>query len=134
MTKINVLKAASQMHISPELMYTWARGIRKPKLSTLLQVSLALSISPLELLTGNVVSSRRIASADQGMSGGRRGTPSSPDEVLRHLEAVLSSSEKPTVKEVARDLGYSNTCAIYKHYPDLCRAIAAKRRIETVER
>jgi DNA-binding phage protein len=133
MMKINVNNAASQMHLSRELMYSWLRGVRKPKLSTLLQVSLGLRISPLELLTGNAVSAStdgRVASVDQDIHGRRRKTPSSPVEVLRSLEAVLLSSEKPTVKAVSKDLGYSNTCAIYKYSPDLCRAIASKRRTD----
>lgn len=135
MTKINVSTGALAMHVCRELMYSWARGVRKPKLSTLLQVSLGLHISPLELLTGNTVSTprdNRIEISEQGIQRGRRKTPSSPAEVLRSLEAVLLSSEKPTVKAVAKDLGYSNTCTIYEHSPDLCSAIAAKRRTDTL--
>ncbi len=56
MTKINVSTTASQLHVSRELMYSWFSGVRKPQLSTLLQVSLGLNISPLEILTGNAVS------------------------------------------------------------------------------
>ena len=128
--------AESQMLVSRELVYSWLRGKRKPQLSTLLQVSLGLCTSPLELLTGNAVSALDdacITSAEhvQSIHGGRRKTPSSPDEVLRSLEAVLLSERIPTVKEVAKNLGYSNTCTIYEHGPELCRAIAAKRRADT---
>jgi len=136
MRKINLSMAESQMLVSRELVYSWLRGKRKPQLSTLLQVSLGLCTSPLELLTGNAVSALDdacITSAEhvQSIHGGRRKTPSSPDEVLRSLEAVLLSERIPTVKEVAKNLGYSNTCTIYEHGPELCRAIAAKRRADT---
>jgi Fe-S-cluster containining protein len=136
MTKLNVSAAASQMLVSPELLYSWSRGKRKPQLSTLLQVSLGLCTSPLELLTGNAVSAlvdgcRTSTEHLQDIHGGRRITPSRPDEVLRALEAVLLSECKPTVKEVAKDLGYSNTCTIYEHGPEICRAIAAKRHADT---
>jgi len=63
-----------------------------------------------------------------------RKSPSSPDEVLRSLEAVLLSAGKPTVKAVAKDLGYSNICTIYEHSSELCRAIAAKRHTDTEHR
>ncbi len=136
MTKINVSAAASQMLVSRELMYTWLRGVGKPQLSTILQVSQGLRTSPLELLMGSAVSSSidgHIESTEhlQSIHERRRKTPSSPDEVLRSLKAVLLSEHKPTLKEVAKDLGYNNTCTIYEHGPELCRAIAAKRHTDT---
>src|SRR5712692_7109928 len=90
--------------------------MRTPRLSALLQICAGLGTIPLELLTGCAASTDGCITDTEGIHraiGRRRKVPSSVDDVLRSLEAVLLSEEKPTLNKVAKDLGFSCTCKIY---------------------
>jgi AraC-like DNA-binding protein len=52
------------------------------------------------------------------------------DELRQALEAVLTSEEEPfpSMNEVAQFLGYRSPTFLYKHFPDLSRAITIKKR------
>jgi AraC-like DNA-binding protein len=52
------------------------------------------------------------------------------DELRQALEVVLASEEEPfpSMNEVARFLGYCSPTFLYKHFPDLSRAITSKKR------
>ena len=52
------------------------------------------------------------------------------DELRQALEAVLASEEEPfpSMNEVAQFLGYRSPSFLYKHFPDLSRAITTKKR------
>lgn len=54
----------------------------------------------------------------------------SSSELKEALEAVLASSEVPfpSIQEVARRLGYRHPTFLYKHFPELSRAISMKKR------
>lgn len=61
------------------------------------------------------------------MSNGRKSVVI--EQLRRELELVLASEQEPlpTVKEVAKRLGYS--CAtLYEYFPEMCHAIANRRR------
>ena len=51
------------------------------------------------------------------------------DELRQALEAVLASEEEPfpSMNEVAQFLGYRSPSFLYKHFPDLSRAITTKK-------
>src|SRR6266496_2537706 len=51
-------------------------------------------------------------------------------ELRQPLEAVLASEEEPfpSMNEVAQFLGYRSPSFLYKHFPDLSRAITTKKR------
>jgi AraC-like DNA-binding protein len=52
------------------------------------------------------------------------------DELRQALEAVLASEEEPfpSMNEVARFLGYRSPTFLYKHFPNLSRAITMKKQ------
>jgi AraC-like DNA-binding protein len=52
------------------------------------------------------------------------------DELRQALEAVLASEEEPfpSMNEVAKFLGYRSPNFLYKHFPELSRAITMKKR------
>ena len=52
------------------------------------------------------------------------------EETQKALEAILASDEEPfpSIKEVARRLGYRNKSTLYKRFPELTYAIAAKHQ------
>ena len=52
------------------------------------------------------------------------------EETQKALEAILASDEEPSpsIKEVAQRLGYRNKSTLYKRFPELTYAIAAKHQ------
>jgi len=134
---VNMNLLASQAHVCRELEFGWLSRVPKPQISTLLSICFVLRTSPLNLLKDN---SAFPASIDnpvidteyfQRLNVRHRKVPSNMHDVRKALEAVLLSEEKPTLNKVAKDLGYSNTCTIYKCDAELCRAITAKRQTDT---
>jgi len=52
------------------------------------------------------------------------------EELRQALEAILANDEEPfpSIQEVAQRLGYRHTTFLYKHFPELSRAISMKKR------
>jgi len=52
------------------------------------------------------------------------------EELRQALEAILANDEEPfpSIQEVAQRLGYRHPTFLYKHFPELSRAISMKKR------
>jgi AraC-like DNA-binding protein len=56
-------------------------------------------------------------------------------QIEKRLTNILSDpGEPPSIKEVARQLGYGDRHFLEYHFPDLCKQISARRHIERKQR
>ena len=108
----------------------WLTGTRQPQLGRLLDICRAFNTTPLCLLTLEAPASRRSVSlAEHGL--GRRRRPGTPHRRIDlpglkgELEAILRNggTAPPSMVQVSRRLGFGREI-LYKHYPELCRAIS----------
>ena len=54
--------------------------------------------------------------------------PCAQEEIARILEASLAQDNPVPVNQIAAQLGYETSLRLNRHFPELCRAIAAKQR------
>ena len=52
----------------------------------------------------------------------------SKEEILKALEAALEKESPPSLVQVAKSLGYASPQSLRPQFPDLCKALADKRR------
>jgi AraC-like DNA-binding protein len=105
-----------------------------PPLDALVKISHCLGISLVDFLTQEVdiiKTSKKLLLPSPVQQKKIRASPRSFDstQVQQALSSILAESQQPppTLKEVAESLGY-NRMLLYRHFPDLCYAIAAKSR------
>jgi hypothetical protein len=114
----------------------WLTGKVLPQFDLQLRICHLLGISLLDFLTSSDISNsiEKIPRSSQNPSRQPRESPKSfKKELVRDvLVAILETAEipPPTMKEVAQRLGYDRR-TIFKHFPDLCRAISALHRKES---
>jgi hypothetical protein len=131
---------ARHLHIHRRTAWEWGQGLQVPQLDTLLQLCSYFSTSPAHFLTGYALGT---APAQQYAPEGKP-TTEKPKRRFRKFEAerlrcalegILQEEENPppSMREVAKRLQYDSS-HLYKHFPDLCRAIAARYRSYQKER
>jgi hypothetical protein len=143
----NASALARQLQMTRDTVQEWRQGQQIPQLGSLIQICSHFGTSPLCLLTGKAVE----MAANQKNTLKKNPTSDKPrrrsrlfdtESLQRALEGVLLDMEDcpPSMGEVARRLGYDQS-HLYKHFPDLCRAIStryldyqAMRRMERLQR
>ena len=134
LTEGNMAAFASWIKTPKNTFWGWYQGKSFPTLEALLNISWVLNISVLELLTHKIEFTslgeiNRCTPSNQ--KNAKRLSPKNFDSktVQKALVEVLnqSNSEIPTIKEIAKKLGYERRL-ITKHFPKLCHAIVTKRR------
>ncbi|BAY33689.1 TetR family transcriptional regulator [Nostoc carneum NIES-2107] len=127
----NIAAFARQLQIPRNTVWLWCKGQNLPSINALLQICYSLKISVLDFITQGIesVNSSQTTRLPRSKIQSKPRASSHPfdaDSVMQYLEAVLVSKEypSPSMEEVARRLK-CNRRTVYKHFPDLCRAISA---------
>ncbi|WP_445633956.1 Helix-turn-helix domain-containing protein [Nostoc sp. DSM 114161] len=130
----NIAEFASLIGIPKNTLWMWQTGKALPVLDMLLKICYRLEISLLDLLKPEQLAAKsftKISHKTIRRSPTRRASPKLFDanQVQEALLTILASDNKPplTMEEVATSLG-CNRRTIFRHFPDLCRAISAKYR------
>jgi hypothetical protein len=128
----NINSLARQLQVDWKTVHQWLQGQRVPFLETLIQIGFRLEITPLCLLTENVL---KIPSPQQEYSSknftfrtsSRRLRKIDKQSLRLYLEMELQKTEDPppSMREVGRRLQHHPT-TLWKYFPELCRAISAK--------
>ena len=131
-TNGNIAAFAGLFGIPKNTLWMWHTGKALPQLNVLLRICYRLEISLLDFLTPEKVIAKSLKLSLQKSperSRSKRVSPKSfdSDKVEEVLQATLASDEKPplTLKQIAEQLGYDRR-TIFRHYPELCHAIATK--------
>jgi transcriptional regulator with XRE-family HTH domain len=126
----NISAAARLLQVSRRTIRDWKNGEQTPQLSSLLRFCHLCGISPLHLLTesspaAEYSSTSRITSAVSGHHARKHYRAFRIERLKCTLEAELQSDQypPPPMSRVAKKLGYDHSF-LYKHLPDLCRAIS----------
>ncbi|MCA1991407.1 MAG: TniQ family protein [Coleofasciculus sp. S288] len=133
-TQGNIAAFAALLKMPKNTVWGWQAGKVLPPLDALVKISHCLGISLVDFLTQEVdiiKTSKKLLLPSPGQQKKIRASPRSFDstQVQQALSSILAESQQPppTLKEVAESLGY-NRRLLYRHFPDLCYAIAAKSR------
>jgi transcriptional regulator with XRE-family HTH domain len=133
-TQGNIVAFASLLKMPKNTVWGWQAGKVLPPLDALLKICHCLGISLLDFLTQEVdiiKTSKKLLLPSPVQQKKIRASPRSFDstQVQQALSSILAESQQPppTLKEVAESLRY-NRRLLYRHFPDLCYAIAAKSR------
>jgi hypothetical protein len=141
----NVDAFARRVRLYPVTVGQWYRG-SVPRLDSLLELTRRLGVNPRQCLVEGFDAMRACPAPrkDDGESAAERLSPRrvpfDDDGVRRALEAFLVSAEDPppSLREMARRLGLGTSEGLYRRFPELCRAIAARylagRRQRTARR
>jgi transcriptional regulator with XRE-family HTH domain len=131
-TDNNVSAAARQLQVSRRTIRDWKKAIQKPQLSSLLKFCSICGISPLQIFTENCsvaesYSINQIAAVISGQTAKKHYRVFSIEKLKRMLEEELDSDvyPPPPMSRVAKKLGYDHSF-LYKHLPELCRAVSSK--------
>lgn len=132
-TEGNIAAFARMLQIPKNQVWMWHRGKVLPQLNRLLTVCYCLDLSLLDFLSLEVVeatfSPKLLFPLTLVADKSRKTLDETFDlnKVRQVLEHVLQKDEKPPppMTEVARQLGHDRR-VIRRHFPSLCRAIAAK--------
>lgn len=133
----NVTAFARSLRLDSCTVWQWANNVNLPSLDLLVRVCASQGVSLLHVLTGQPgeVDAAGITPPD---AAPRR--PSLPrvaranDRLRRALEAALDEDPPPSVRAVARHLGFRAAASLYDRFPDLCRALAERGRAYRQER
>jgi hypothetical protein len=127
-------RASQQLQISRRTLQELQQGTRFSTLGTIVQLCLRFGTTPLGLFTRTASA----VSAIQRLVPQDMPREEKPKKLYRKfdvtsfrsvLETTLQQSDDPppSMREVARRLGYDEP-TMYRHLPDLCKAIAARYR------
>lgn len=134
---------AERLHLSPLALYQLLEGRRHLSLPTLLQVLTGLGLEigdfvqkPIStLVTSNDLNDwisglPRFTTAIRRsrLNPGHRATPALLAEVQGVLETAVTQERPPGLPTLAHRCGLTTIKVLWLHYPDLCRAIVAKRK------
>jgi len=132
MTDNNVSAVARQLQVSRRTIRDWKNAIQKPQLSSFLKFCSICGIPPLHLFTesfsvGEFSSTNQITAAISGQEAKKHYRVFSIEKLKRMLEEEQDSDAypPPPMSRVAKKLGYDHSF-LYKHLPQLCRAISSK--------
>lgn len=130
----NAASLADHLSIPLETVAAWQKGTEVPRFESLLLICRLLDITPRCLFlekapTSDFTFVERDNQTRLVTSRKNRAALCS-EELRQALEDILMSGEEPapSIKEVARRLGYSNQSPLYRRFPELCRAITAKHQ------
>ena len=125
---------ARQLHVHRRTAWEWGQGLQVPQLDTLLKLCSCFKTSPLKFFMGYALETtlveRRAPEEKLTAEKPKKRYRKFETEKLRYaLESVMQEEGKPppSMREVARRLQYDSS-HLYKHFPDHCRAIAARYR------
>ena len=126
----NIAAFARQLHLPKNTVWLWCKGKNLPSLETLAMICYALQVSLVDLLTQKVVnfcSTNNLVTATPKTRTRVQSKQFEANRVQQYLEVILAARESTpsSMEEVARQLGCHRR-TIYRHFPDLCRAISAK--------
>jgi hypothetical protein len=131
----NVAAFARLLEMPKNTVWMWHTGKVLPQLDVLLQVCYCLGISLLDFLTNEAIYTEpRIKITQKSLTRQCSPRPAQKSfnsiQVRQALLSALNNAQEPppTMKEVVERLDY-NRRTIYRHFPDLCRAISAKSRL-----
>lgn len=132
--KGKVSAMAQAIHVPLAQIWWWYSGKVVPQLESLLRLCAMLGTSPLRFLTEDTMIAAPVRKPSpfiyksQGKIRTQR-RPFDKERVRQALEAVILSNEEPpqAMRQVGRRLGYKAS-HLYRHFPILCHAIAARRR------
>ncbi len=121
---------ARQLGVHRRTVWEWGQGTQIPQLETLLQLCAYFETSPIHFLKGHVLAvtpaSKQASEKKPSTEQPRRRFRKFEAAKLQHaLEAVLQDQEypPPSMRETAQRLKYDPS-HLYKHFPELCHAIA----------
>jgi len=113
----------------------WQKGLEIPRMSTLLQICHLQDASLRQIFFREVdgvflTISEEHKKLNRELDIEPKKIYPDFEETQKALEAILASDEEPfpSIKEVARRLGYRNKSTLYKRFPELTYAIAAKHQ------
>jgi hypothetical protein len=125
---------AQHLHVHRRTAWEWGQGLQVPQLDALLQICSYFGTSPAHFLTGLALGTAPV----QKHAPEEKPTAERPKKRFRKfeterlrcaLEGALQEEgdPPPSMRELAGRLQYDSS-HLYKHFPDLCRAIAARYR------
>lgn len=130
---------ARHLQVHRRTAWEWGQGLQVPQLDTLLQLCSYFGASPAHFLMrydlGTAPAQQYASEEKPTIEKPKKQFRKFETERLRRaLEGVLQDEENPppSMREVARRLQYDSS-HLYKHFPDLCRAIAARYRAHQKE-
>lgn len=126
----NIAAFARQLHLPRNTVWLWCKGENLPSLETLARICYSLQVSIVDFLTQKVVnfcSGNILATTTPKRKPRAKSKLFEVDRVQQYLEVILADRKSTplSMEEVARQLGCHRR-TIYRHFPDLCRAISAK--------
>ncbi|HEY6411478.1 MAG TPA: TniQ family protein, partial [Ktedonobacteraceae bacterium] len=130
---------ARYLQVHRRTAWEWGQGLQVPQLRTLLQLCSYFDTSPLCFFRGHALENapaHKHILEEKRLPEKHKKRPRKFETVkLRSaLQEALQGEENPppSMREVARRLRYDSS-HLYKHFPDLCRAIAARYRAHQKE-
>jgi transcriptional regulator with XRE-family HTH domain len=133
-TEGNATEFARRLDLEQAEVWRWQRRGTLPQLETLLWICARLTISPLQFLTGDLVtilpyqrSRQKYASRPKKSMG--RLKQVDREHVKEALEAIIQMNEvpPPSMHEVARRIGHARE-TLYALFPECCRTIGQRYR------
>lgn len=125
---------ARQLQVHRRTAWEWGQGQQLPQLDALLQICFYFGTSPVHFFMGDALEAALLQKHVPGEKPisekpKRRFRKFEAEKLQSALEAVLRDEENPppSMREAAQRLGYDSS-HLYRHFPDLCRAIAARYR------
>jgi hypothetical protein len=138
----NISQLARLSRVSIQSLWSYLHQGKVPYFHSFLKFCFFLSLSPLEFLTTSAIPPRRNTGlAKESIPAISRGKsrPVTEGDVRRMrevLETVLAVNNQvdplPSIRDIAQRMGFDEE-TVYKHCPDLCKAIVRRNRIYWAE-
>lgn len=131
-TKGNLSAFARWIGVPPSNVQSWYQINTLPQLDTLLHICYCLGTSLLDFLAEEAVVKDSLLLVTQPPIPLQRQKrtvfkrPLDLEQLRQTLLSVLNESPPPSLKAVVKRLGYIGNTTLYKHFPDLCHAIAVQ--------
>jgi hypothetical protein len=132
-TEGNTAAFARMLKIPKNKVWMWQTGKFLPELNTILKICFTLQVSLLDFLTQDIEGANftqffpTLPQNQVGDNGAKKlETKFDSDSIQQLLEDILQKNEQPLpMTEVAKRLGHPKRI-LYRHFPELCRAISAQ--------
>ncbi len=123
----------------PTVLQGWKYSGRRPQLNLVIDLSIRLRVSPVDLLAGSIRIDPETAAGLAAAAASAYRSNFTRSEIdheyqRRELSRILNAPERPAaIRAIARELGCAQS-NLYRHHRDLCFQITDRRRAEDPRR
>lgn len=125
---------ANLIKVSPHVVSGLANGDNRIRLGVLIRICRAFKCSVLDFLNGNKADAANLLRETEALYVKKKNEAASVkiekrNSVIRHMQAALKDPNRPTVKELAKQLGFKSSKSLRLISAELCKKVAANSKV-----